>query len=637
MLFRLISPFLSAVLIIFFFIPAVKSESFVEQLRSDVLGKREKDPERNRRLANLLDRQGLPDDALIYYRKAAELDPHSMVYKRELARSLKNLNRTDEAIEIYQFLFDNDPKDGKTATDLASLLEENGTIEESESIYLRLISETKDPLIRLGQISQLADFAVRHQRIEQLIKAISDESFIQDPGERALLLSQIYVQSRRFAEAFKVLEEELLREESDGKIPEQLLLDRLIDITHSTDDTTANMKYNRLRASLYPNSDNLKKAEESQQKYGESFDAKKEHYDAEPVTFLNDLPNLLFDPKTRDNTLAFALSFIPTIPTEMIDEAFDGIPLLFREILSSRREYLESAIPLWKQLRSKLELLPGAERRKVELYEPLIGIPPEMGKLFSEEMTEDFINFLNEDVLWEGFWTSDGWKSLFETILESTNSEIISAKLNSGDNITAPTEDVLRANAILRLYQQDFSEQTHNLLRSIDLRSTRAESLCADWTLLNMMKNDPDPELRRDLAEAYRARIPLTLNTSAEHFVVSEYRKAAVRSGDNDLIRSAVDPILKRLERNFCLAAQTDSTGNVTTTDPKSNGTCIVNVYEILNELLDDAAELDSLGLSKDVAVMYHRYGEGKEWWANQEGQGVFYFEELKKIVSKSE
>lgn len=637
MLFRLISPFLSAVLIIFFFIPAVKSESFVEQLRNDVLGKREKDPERNRRLANLLDRQGLPDDALIYYRKAAELDPHSMVYKRELARSLKNLNRTDEAIEIYQFLFDNDPKDGKTATDLASLLEENGTIEESESIYLRLISETKDPLIRLGQISQLANFAVRHQRIEQLIKAVSDESFIQDPGERALLLSQIYVQSRRFAEAFKVLEEELLREESDGKIPEQLLLDRLIDITHSTDDTTANMKYNRLRASLYPNSDNLKKAEESQQKYGESFDAKKEHYDAEPVTFLNDLPNLLFDPKTRDNTLAFALSFIPTIPTEMIDEAFDGIPLLFREILSSRREYLESAVPLWKQLRSKLELLPGAERRKVELYEPLIGIPPEMGKLFSEEMTEDFINFLNEDVLWEGFWTSDGWKSLFETILESTNSEIISAKLNSGDNITAPTEDVLRANAILRLYQQDFSEQTHNLLRSIDLRSTRAESLCADWTLLNMMKNDPDPELRRDLAEAYRARIPLTLNTSAEHFVVSEYRKAAVRSGDNDLIRSAVDPILKRLERNFCLAAQTDSTGNVTTTDPKSNGTCIVNVYEILNELLDDAAELDSLGLSKDVAVMYHRYGEGKEWWANQEGQGVFYFEELKKIVSKSE
>ena len=637
MLFRLISPFLSAVLIFFFFIPAVKSDSFVEQLRSDVLGKREKDPERNRRLANLLDRQGLPDDALIYYRKAAELDPHSMVYKRELARSLKNLNRTDEAIEIYQSLFDTDPKDGQTATDLASLLEENGKIEESESIYLRLISETKDPLIRLGQISQLADFAVRHQRIEQLINAISDESFIQDPGERALLLSQIYLQSRRFAEAFKVLEEELLREESDGKIPEQLLLDRLIDITQSTDDTTANIKYSRLRASLYPSGDNLKKAEESEQKYGESFDAKKEHYDAEPATFLNDLPNLLFDPKTRDNTLAFALSFIPKIPTEMIDEAFDGIPLLFREILSSRREYLESAIPLWKQLRSKLELLPGAERRKVELYEPLIGIPPEMGKLFSEEMTEDFINFLNEGVLWEGFWTSDGWKSLFETILESTNSEIISAKLNSGDNITAPTEDVLRANAILRLYQLDFSEQTHNLLRSIDLRSTRTESLCADWTLLNMMKNDPDPELQRDLAEAYRARIPLTLNTSAEHFVVSEYRKAAVRSGDNDLIRSAVDPILKRLERNFCLAAQTDSTGNVVTTDPKSNGICIVNVYEILNELLDDAAELDSLGLSKDVAVMYHRYGEGKEWWTNQEGQGVFYFEELKKIVSKSE
>lgn len=638
MLFRRVFPFLPVLLVVSSLISFARSDTFVEQLRRDVIGKRENDPERNKRLAILLERHGLPEDAILYYRRAVELDPLSIDNKRKLARCLAKLDRTDEALEIYQTLFEINPKDHLTATNLISLLEECGRIEEAESIFLRLISETEDIHLRLAVVSRLADMALRHQRIEEILKTVSGNSQISDPCEKALLLSQIYIQCGRLTEAFHVLEEEYFREESMGVTPNQLLLDHLIDTTFSTDNAAANMKYCRIRATFYSTDENLKEAEESQNRYHESFDTQKKYYRADPSLFLSDLPQLLLIPKTRDETISFAFSFIPEIPAEQIAESFDVIPPLFRETLFSRQEYQESAIKLWKQLLASLTKLPRSEKMKAELYVSLVGIAPDIGKSFSDEMTKDFLFLLNEDVLWKGYWSSEGWNSLLGTILRSVSDlDAISNTLNSNDRQTTSTDDIRRAKTVLLFYRRDYSEQTYELLRSLNLLSPQTKSLDRDWTLFHEMKNDSNPFLQRDLTEAYRARLPLVVGTPDEHFVISEYRKAAIASGDSDLIEAAVAPMLKSLERNFQLAAQTNSAGNATTIDPNTGATRIINIYEILIGLLDVATELKSLGLSKEVAAMYHHYGKGKDWWINQEGQGVFYFEELKNIVSESE
>ena len=638
MFFRHISPFLHAILVVLSFTPVVRSDNFVEQLRRDVIGKHENDPERNRRLANILDRQGLSNDALPYFRRATELDPQSVVCKRDLARCLKKLNRHDEAIDIYRSIFDIAPQNGQIASDLASLLEESGRIEESESILLRLIAETDDGHLRLSQISQLTDLALRHHRVEKLLKTFSEKSFISNPCERALLISQILIQCERFTEAFQILKEEFTREESNGEPPDPILLDRLVSVTLSIGDTTLNMEYSRLRAVLYPTDENLREAEKSLERYNNSFAVKMEYYRAEPSSFLNDLPRLLLNPNTRNDVIPFALSFIPTIPTEQITESFRGIPLLFREIFSSREEYTESAVSLWKLLRSRLAALPNSEKNEVELYLILIRIPSKTCRMFSDEMTEDFLFLLDEDALWEGCWTANGWQSLFETMLDSVpDIKSVSSKLDSNDHTAEMTDNTLRAKAVILFYQHDLSDGTYELLQSLDLLSPHVESLKSDWTLFHVMKNNPDPTLQLDLAEAYRARIPLIAGTPDERFVISEFRKASIASGDTTLINAATAPILERLEHNFRLAAQTDSNGNTIITDPETGEMRNVNIYEILNELLETAAELKALGLSKEVIAMYHHYGEGTAWWSNQEGRGVFYFEELKKIVSESE
>lgn len=638
MLNRCFLPFLFAFFLFLLLISPVKSDDFVEQLRRDVLGKRENDPERNRRLANLLDRQGLPEDALLYYRRAAELLPQSPVYQRDLANSLKKLGRTDEAIGVYRSLVETEPANSQTVAGFVSLLEETGNFEEAESVYFRLIKKNDDPRLRMGWISQLADLALRHQRIDGLLKTVMEESFIPNQGERALLLSQIYMQCGQTSEALRVLEEELLREEKHGETVDLLLLDRLVDVTFLTGDISANLKYNNFRASLNPTAENLKETEESEKRFNGSLEAKKDHYSSNPKEFLDDLPQLLLSQNSGADVIPFALSFLPEIPMEMIAESFLGIRILFREIFFSRQEFRDSAVTLWKQLRKHFEALPDSKRAITELYVSLIGIPSESGKLLSDELTNDFSFLLNEHVLWEGYWASDGWKSLFETLLESVSTiTSISAMLNSDDSISQTEENTRRAQVVLLFHQHDYSQRTYEEFRSLNLSSPSAESLSADWTLFHEMKDVSDPAIQHFLAEAYRVRIPLTANTPDERFVVLEYRKAALASGDSEQIKTIAAPLLNRLEQNFILAALADSTGNITQTDSETGESHVVSIYEVLNELLDTAIELKSLGLSKEVAVMYHRYGAKEGWWTNQEGQGVFFFEELKKIVSESE
>lgn len=638
MSYRCFLPFLFALFLSLLLISSVRSDNFVEQLRRDVLGKRENDPERNRRLANLLDRQGLPEDALFYYRRAAELLPQSSVYQRDLANSLKRLGRTDEAIGVYRTLMEAESANSQTVADFVSLLEEAGKFEEVESVYFRLIEKNDDPRLRMGWISQLADLSLRHQRIDGLLGTVMEESFIPDKGEKALLLSQIYLQCGQTSEALRVLEEELLREEKYGESVDRLLLDRLVDVTILTGDASANLKYNNLRASLNPTAENLKETEESQKRYNRSFEAKKDYYRGNPKEFLDDLSQLLLDPNSGADVIPFALSFLPEIPVEMIAESFPGIHILFREIFFSRQEFRDSAVTLWKQLRKQFAVLPDSKRAITELYVPLIGIPSESGKLLSDELTNDFSFLLNERVLWEGYWASDGWKSLFETLLESVSTITpISAMLNSDDPVFQAEENTRRAQVVLLFHQRDFSQRTYEEFRSLNLLSPNAESLSADWTLFHEMKDSSDLAIQHFLAEAYRVRIPLIVDTPDERFVISEYRKAALASGDNEQIKTIAAPLLDRLEQDFILAASADSTGNITQTDSETGESHVVSIYEVLNELLDTAIELKSLGLSKEVAVMYHRYGEGEAWWTNQEGQGVYFFEELKKIVSESE
>ncbi|MBR2694696.1 MAG: tetratricopeptide repeat protein [Thermoguttaceae bacterium] len=638
MLFRRVPSFLFAILVILSFVPAVRSDNFIEQLRRDVIGEYENDPERNRRLANILDRQGLSDSALPFFLRAAELDPQSIVCKKELARCLKKLNRRDEAIKIYQSIFDLAPNNSQIAWDLVSLLEESERFEESESILLRLIAGTEDRHLHLSQISQLTDLAIRHHRVEELLKTVSKESFIPNSCERALLRSQILIQCERLTEALQILEEELTREESSGEIPDPNILDHLVSVTFLTGNTTLNKKYSQLRADLYPTNENLREAEESQKRYNKCFAAKIEYYRAESSSFLQDLPHLLLNPHTRNDVIPFALSSIPVIQAEQVNESFNGIPLLFHEIFSSHREYSESAVSLWKLLRSRFVSSPSYEGNKEKLYLSLVGIPSEISKKFSDEMTADFLFLLNRDILWEGYWTANGWKSLFETILDSvTDTKSISIKLDSSDVTAGTTEKTLRAKAVILFYQHDLSEQTYELLQSLNLLSPHEESLKSDWTLFHAMKSIPEQKIQLDLAKAYLARIPLTVGTPDERFVVKEFQKASIASGDPNLINAATTPILERLERDFRLAAQTNSDGNATITDPETGDTHDIHIYEILNDLLDTAIELKTLGLSKEVVKMYHLYREGTKRWANQEGLGVFYFEELKKIVSESE
>ncbi|MGI5830956.1 MAG: tetratricopeptide repeat protein [Thermoguttaceae bacterium] len=619
------------------FLCATESGDLVHHLKQDILGRRENDPARNRRLADTLDRQGLPDDALLYYRRAVELAPESFPNRLALARALKKTGNIEESIPVYVAACELSPDNVPCARELAGLLEEMGRIEEAETVYWKLITGIPDTLSRLGVVSRLAALSERHQRTERLLSEISESSLFLTSKERALAYSQVFFQAKRFAEAQQVLEEELESEWRSGVAADPLLLARLIDIASEAEKPGDDLKYNRLRAELYPTAENRRQLEASEERFRHSFRGREASYRAEPKKFLDDLNASLLNPKTRNEAASFAIEFLPEISPEQIADSPEGVIRLFREELFPRPDRWRFAVSLWHPIRTGLRTLPDSDDLLRAFSATLIGVLPELGQNFTAELTEEFLAHPESDSFWDGYWTSDGWQSLFGTLLDSgAGTDLFLEKLTHGDFDTAAAENVKRATAAIRFRRGDFSEARHLLQSGDFLDPPRIEWLHADWALFREMENDTEPPLLEFLTRLYRDRLPLAAPEERE-FVLTCYRRVASKSRNAVLLQEAAAPLLDKLERNFALAEKTDTGGNVRMVDPTTGEERSVNIYEILNELLDAATELQGLGLSKETAAMYHRYGEGKPWWTDQEGQGVFYFEKLKKIVEESE
>ncbi len=638
MMFRIFINILFFFSLIFAVSPVVKSDDLVEQLREDVLGRDQYNPSKNKRLADLLQGQGLKEEAVFYYRRASELNPESVPFKKELAQSLIKLERIEDGIEVYKEIFESDPGDEESAVVLANLLEGAGRVEESEAVYWELISATRDVPSRLRVATRMAELAQNHRRIEVLLDSVSGQSVFSTSGERALFLSQVYASLNKISEAQQVLERELTAEESAGKEPDLFLLNRLIEMTRLTGDLDANLRYNKRRALLCPSPENLSELERAGLEYRKSFRAKEEYYRGNPGEFLDDLSQFLTDPKTKNEAVSFSIDFLPDISSEQIAGSLDGIVVLFRDILFSRQENWTLAADLWKRIRLSIRAVPEFKSPLAEFYRTLIGVPPELGKTFSREETEDFQTLLELGTVWEGYWTANGWTSLFGTMLDSVSDpEPFFSELSRIDSARVAKEDIKRADILLMFRQEKFFQARVMIQEADFLDTPHPRALSADWTLFHEMKRDPDSSTQEFLAEAYRKRIPLTAGSPDERFVLSQFRRAALASGNDEMIAMAAAPLIENLEKNFVLACQSDPTGISTHTDPNTGETHQVSIYEILNELLDTATELKAMGLSKETTAMYHRYGEGKDWWAKNEGQGVFFFEELKKIVEETE
>jgi len=76
---------------------------------------------------------GDDESALEEYRKSIAADPHFTDALHGLSRSLQNLNRLDEAIEVSKSISEIDPDDVLAHTSLSILYQKKGMVPEAEA------------------------------------------------------------------------------------------------------------------------------------------------------------------------------------------------------------------------------------------------------------------------------------------------------------------------------------------------------------------------------------------------------------------------------------------------------------------------------------------------------------------------
>lgn len=617
------------------FFAAAGSDQLVDRLYREVVGEKENDPARNKRLADILERQGLREEALVYYKRAAENAPESVSCNLALARSLKDSDQIDEAILVYEKILQIAPENQRYTDEIINFLENAGRIEEAEAFYWKLITVSSDMTARLGVASRLAEFAVRNQKTDQLGDEFHSHTSFLPPSERAILRSQIDLQLGRNADARQILKEELSAELARNETPSSMLLARLVHVARQERDFENAREYSRMLYRLYPTAENRYELDISEDQFRNSPEKKQEYYVSHPEVFLDSLPQLLLNPQTRSETVSSALSLLPTITPEQLTSSIEGVVILFTEVLFPHPENWEEAASLWHTLWNKIHTFPNSSPAQEKFLGILTGIPPQLGKRFVPELTERFIADPGAPLFWNGFWSSQGWESLLGTLLQSeADTQLI---LHSLENRNFAPSIQQRAALAIDFSRGEFAKAWETFQLSGILNVPHLETLSEDWTILREMEKDPLPAHQGVLTCLYRDRLSLVAGTADEKFVLVHYRKAAFASQNPVLLKEAAMPLLEKLEHYFKLAERTGGTGNITITDPETGKDSNLNIYEILNTLLDTALELKSLGFSDEIVVFYRRYGEGKEWWTDLEGQGVYYFSELKKIIEDTE
>ena len=76
---------------------------------------------------------GKHEDALVEYRKASEADPTFTEALHGMARTLQDLERLDEAIDVSKKIAEIDPDDVLAHTSLSVLYQQKGMIPEAEA------------------------------------------------------------------------------------------------------------------------------------------------------------------------------------------------------------------------------------------------------------------------------------------------------------------------------------------------------------------------------------------------------------------------------------------------------------------------------------------------------------------------
>lgn len=76
---------------------------------------------------------GKHEDALIEYRKAIEADPTFTEALHGMARTLQDLERLDEAIDVSKKIAEIDPEDVLAHTSLSVLYQKKGMVPEAEA------------------------------------------------------------------------------------------------------------------------------------------------------------------------------------------------------------------------------------------------------------------------------------------------------------------------------------------------------------------------------------------------------------------------------------------------------------------------------------------------------------------------
>lgn len=625
-LFRFLFPLI--LLVFIFSLPAFGQNTLL-QLRRSILGRHENDPARNEALADQLNENGLADEAVFYYQRTLELRPDSASCRIKLARLLKKSGDLNGAVETYKQLIQQFPTDESLVEELAEIFAEQNNFDGAVETYRNFFHENCDIQKRIDCIARLADLALSCDQLPRLLDCLGNEDFaVSSPQEKVLLTARALIQGRRRAEARTLLEEarkEPISPENEA-VPFFPVL--LLQIAEEESDWNAAVTYQKEISRTAPSPENQKRLDALLQRQSESFDAHIPSYRANPSLFIQDLARLLRDPVSREGAKRFAVSFLKEIPLSEINaNSFDGISLLFREFLFPNRKDWNDAVSLWKHLWGGDSEF-SADCRPA-LAETLIGIDPKLAKEFTAELRNIMLH--PAGLASTGYWSASGRESLLKTFLDSLPDTVLS-ELSSSESTDDELE--LRLHAAVSFRRGDSKEGLRLAQR---LPPPKRETLSADWALFREMENSSSWETQEFLAAAYRDRIPLVAGFPDEKDVTEHYRKAAAASKNPNLCGEAAAPLLDELETCFKLAEQTDLHGNTTQTDPQTGETVSINIYELLNRMLESARELQKLGLSKEVAKRYHRYGEGKRWWREEEGQGIFYFEELKTIIEDSE
>lgn len=101
----------------------------------------------------MADQNGEFTNAVSFYRRALQYDPHSNTLRRYLVSDLIRLERFQEARQEYRVMIEDSPEDRQTRFILAQLYEASGDTKTAEALYrdaIALGAETSGPFTKLG-------------------------------------------------------------------------------------------------------------------------------------------------------------------------------------------------------------------------------------------------------------------------------------------------------------------------------------------------------------------------------------------------------------------------------------------------------------------------------------------------------